>query len=58
MVYKKTPFVQGSDFELESAELLPACLINLLPESYGAPPLSLNHLATFLEAPGVRGWCF
>jgi hypothetical protein len=32
---------QGSTFGLESAELLPACLINLLPKSFGVLSVSL-----------------
>jgi hypothetical protein len=41
MVYQETPLCSwGSAFGCESAELLPACLINLLPESFGAQSLS------------------
>jgi hypothetical protein len=37
MVYKESPFCsQGSAFGLKSTELLLACLINLLSESFGA----------------------
>jgi hypothetical protein len=37
MVYKEGPLSSwGSVFKLESAELLPACLINLLSESFDA----------------------
>jgi hypothetical protein len=37
MIYKESPLCSwGSAFGHESAESLPACLINLLPESFGA----------------------
>jgi hypothetical protein len=37
MVYKESPLCsRGSTFGLESAESMPACLINLLPKSFGA----------------------
>jgi hypothetical protein len=32
---------QGSAFGLEPTELLPACLINLLPKSFGALSVSV-----------------
>jgi hypothetical protein len=42
MVYKEIPLCsQGSAFGLESAELLLACLINLLPESFDALSISV-----------------
>jgi hypothetical protein len=50
MVYKKGPLCSPcSAFGLESAELLLVCLINLLPESFGAPSLCLRNPTTFLE---------
>jgi hypothetical protein len=42
MVYKEGPLCSwGSAFILESAELLLACLINLLPKSFGALSVSV-----------------
>jgi hypothetical protein len=60
-VYKKSPFCFWvSAFGLKSAELLPACLINLLPESFGVLLVSvwalLQHFwGTLL---GFEGWHF
>jgi hypothetical protein len=56
MVYKKGSLCSpGSAFGLESAELWPAFLINLLPERFGAPSVCLNPPTTFLGcSPGIR----
>jgi hypothetical protein len=74
MIYKEGPLCsRGSAFGLESAELLPACLIDLLLESFGALSvsvwallwhllsqaiLSLFSLCSFLQFPTVsEGVC-
>jgi hypothetical protein len=45
MVYKEIPLCsQGSAFGHESAESLPAYLINLLPENFGALSVSVSVL--------------
>jgi hypothetical protein len=47
MVYKESPLCsRDSGFGCGSVVLLPACLINLLPESFGAPSLCLSHPTT------------
>jgi hypothetical protein len=40
MVYKESPLFLGFSLWIESTELLPASLINLLPESFGTVSLS------------------
>jgi hypothetical protein len=59
MIYKERPLWSwGSAFGHKSAELLLACLINLLPESFGALSVSVWTLPAFLGAcPGFGGWC-
>jgi hypothetical protein len=48
MVYKEGPLCFGdSAFGGESTELLPACLMNLLPKNFGAPSLCLSYPVAF-----------
>jgi hypothetical protein len=59
MVYKESSLCsQDSAFGCVSTESLPACLINFLPESFGALSLHLSH-PTFLGVRlKFRGLCF
>jgi hypothetical protein len=58
MVYKKSPLCSlWSAFGHESAESLPACLINFLPESFGALSVSepsCNIITSYPVASQVR----
>jgi hypothetical protein len=57
---RETPFVLRLSLWTWVHELLLACLINLLPESFWCPlSLCLSPPATFLGVhPGFGGWCF